>query len=244
VKPSIVAAAVFLPVLSLLMLLRAQQAPAPPTLESVLKKMDQAAANFNTTQADFEWDRFERVLNEVDDVQTGTVYFRRTSKEIEMKADVKTDGASADQLKPEPKEVLFSNGKIQVFQPKANIVNVYDAGKNREAIETYLVLGFGGSGEDLQKSFDVKLLGTESINNVTTAKLELVPKSEKVRNNFSRIILWIDLQSGISVQQQLFEPQGDYKLAKYSSIRQHEKISDDVFKLKTNSKTQFILTKG
>jgi outer membrane lipoprotein-sorting protein len=221
--------------------LKAQQSP---TLESVLQRMDKAAASFNTTQADFEWDRYERVLSEVDDVQTGTVYFRRTGKEIDMKADVKTDGPSADQLKPEPKEVLFSNGKIQVFQPKANTLTVYDAGNNREAIETYLVLGFGGSGRDLQNSFDVKFAGAETVNNIATGKLELVPKSEKVKNTFSQIILWIDLQRGISVQQKLTEPQGDYRLAKYSAIREHEKIPDDVFKLKTNGKTQIVSSKG
>jgi outer membrane lipoprotein-sorting protein len=242
VKHRYIIPAVLLPILSLLTMVCAQQ--QTPTLESILKKMDQAAASFNTIQADFVWNRYERVLDEVDDVQTGTIYFRRTGKEIEMKADVKTDGPSKSELQAEPKEVLFSNGKIQVFQPKPNIVNTYDAGNNRDAIETYLVLGFGGSGQDLQKSFDVKFTGTENVGDVATGKLELVPKSIKVKNTFSQIILWIDLDRGISVQQKFIEPQGDYKLAEYSGIRQHEKIPEDVFKLKTNGKTQFNSTKG
>ena len=60
-----------------------------------------------------------------------------------------------------------------------------------------------------------------------------MPKSEKVRGTFAQILLWIDLDRGVSVQQQLFEPQGDYRLAKYSNIRIKDKIPDDVFKLKT-----------
>jgi outer membrane lipoprotein-sorting protein len=243
-KPGTAISIVLLPLLSLLTLLRAQQG-APPTLESVLKKMDTAAADFRTAQAEFEWDRYERVIDEVDDVQTGTIYFRRAGKsEIEMKADVKTDGPSKDQLKSEPKEVLYSGGKIQVFQPSANIVNSYDAGNNRADIESYVALGFGGSGQELVKSFDVKYLGPETIGSIATAKLELVPRSAKMKNNLARILLWIDLQRGISVQQQLFEAQGDYKLVKYTSIREREKISDDVFKLKTNGKTQFNSPKG
>ena len=228
---------VLLPILAALGFLQAEQ-KQDPALDSALQKMDAAAANFRTTQADFEWDRYEKVINEVDDIQFGTIYFRRTSKEgkgIEMKADIR---------KPELKYVLFSNGKIQVYQPKADQDTVYDAGKNRADIESYFVLGFGGSGQDLVKSFDVTYLGPETINNVATAKLQLIPKSAKVKNTFKEILLWIDLQRGISVQQQFFEPQGDYRLAKYSNIRINEKIGDDVFRLKTTSKTQMISPRG
>jgi hypothetical protein len=66
-----------------------------------------------------------------------------------------------------------------------------------------------------------------------------------VRNTYNKIFLWIDLDKGISVQQQFFSPQGDYRLTKYSSIQLNEKkIADDVFKLKTTGKTQTISPKG
>jgi outer membrane lipoprotein-sorting protein len=223
---------VLLPILAGISFLRAQQAQ---DLEAVLKEMDAAAASFRSTQADFEWDRYEKVINEVDDIQYGTIYFRRTGKEIEMKGDIK---------KPEPKYVLFANGKIQVYQPKPDQVTVYDAGKNRADIESYFVLGFGGSGQDLVKSFDVTYQGPETINNIATARLQLVPKSAKVKNTFKEILLWIDLQRGISVQQQFFEPEGDYRLAKYSNIHINEKIADEVFHLKTTAKTQIVSPRG
>jgi outer membrane lipoprotein-sorting protein len=222
------------------------QKPADPGgLEGVLKKMDAAAANFRTTQAEFEWDRYEKVIDEVDDVQTGTIYYRRTGKDIEMKADVKMVGTSATELKAEPKYVLFSGGKIQMYLPKPDQVTVYDLGKSTADFESYLVLGFGGSGQDLVKAFDVTYVGPESVNGVATAKLQLVPKSQKVRNTFKQILLWIDLDKGISEQQQFFDPQGDYRLTKYSSIQVNgKKIPDEVFRLKTTSKTQVISPRG
>jgi outer membrane lipoprotein-sorting protein len=213
-------------------------------LDTVLKKMDTAAASFRNTQAEFEWDTYEKVIDEVDDYQTGTIYYRRNGKEIEMMADVKMDGNDLTKLKPEPKFVLFSKGKIRMYQPKPDQVTEYDLGNNRSDLESYLVLGFGGSGQDLVKTFDVTYVGPETINGVATAKLQLVPKSEKVRNTYKQIFLWIDLDRGISVQQQAFQPDGNYRLAKYSSIRINEKIADDVFKLKTTSKTQTISPKG
>jgi len=221
-----------------------QTPSVPGSLEATLKTMDAAAASFHTTQADFEWDRYEKVIDEVDDIQLGTIYYRRVGKDVEMKADIKTDGPSRDKLKPEPKFVLFSQGKVQMYLPKPDQVTVYDVGKNRSEFEAYLVLGFGGSGQDLVKAFDVTYQGAETIDGVATARLQLIPKSERVRNTFARILLWIDLDRGISLQQQFFEPDGNYKLAKYSSIRLKDKIPDEVFHLKTTSKTQTLSPRG
>src|SRR5437879_2205488 len=150
----------------------------------------------------------------------------------------------AEIKEPDRKFVLYRDGKLQVYQPKIEQVMVHPVGSSRSEIEAYLVLGFGGSGQDLTKAFDVTFEAPETIDNVATAKLQLVPKSAKVKNTFAKIFLWIDLQRGISVQQQFFEPQGDYRLAKYSNIRVNEKINDDIFKLKTTSKTQTISPRG
>ena len=221
---------------SLLLTPAPAQAPTPSgSLDAVLKTMDTAAASFRTTRAEFEWDRYEKVINEVDDVQSGSIFYRRAGKEIQMMADI---------TKPDRKYVLFSDGKIRMYLPKPDQVTVYDLGKNSADFESYLVLGFGGSGQDMVKAFDVTYVGPETIEGVATAQLQLIPKSEKVRNTFAKILLWIDLQRGISVQQKFFEPQGDYRLAKYSAIKVNEKISDDVFKLKTTGKTQTISPRG
>lgn len=206
----------------------------PAALQSVLKKMDVTAAGFHTTQADFVWDQYQKVVDETD-TQKGTVYYRRSGKEIEMMADIK---------EPDRKFLLYKDAKLQIYQPKIEQVMTRAAGANRGEIESYLVLGFGGSGQDLEKAFEVTYLGQETIGNVATAKLQLIPKSEKVKNTFTKIMLWIDLERGISVQQQFFQTQGDYRMARYSTIRVNEKVSNDVFQLKTTSKTQFVSSGG
>jgi outer membrane lipoprotein-sorting protein len=65
-----------------------------------------------------------------------------------------------------------------------------------------------------------------------------------MKNALPQIVLWIDLEQGISVRQQFFQQQGDYRIAKYSAIRVNEKIPNDVFQLKTTSKTQFVSSGG
>jgi outer membrane lipoprotein-sorting protein len=203
-------------------------------LERVLDQMDKTAENFRTTEAGFVWDQYQKVVNETD-TQKGKVYFRRAGSEVQMAADI---------TEPDKKYVLFTGGKVEVYQPRIDQVTVYNAGKNRDAFESFLVLGFGGRGHDMLKSFEVKYLGAEKLNGMDTAKLDLVPKSQKVRNTFAHIVLWIDPAQGVSVQQQLFEPSGDYRLAKYSDIELNQKISDTVFKLKTTGKTKMVSPQG
>jgi outer membrane lipoprotein-sorting protein len=220
--------------LVLLNSLGAAQKQEAPTLDSVLKKMDAAAANFRTTQADFVWDQYQKVVDE-HDLQKGTVYYRRSGKEIEMMADIK---------EPEQKFLLYKDGKLQVYQPKIEQVMEYSAGANHNEIESYLVLGFGGSGEDLKKQFEVAYQGEETIDNIATAKLQLIPKSEKVKNYFTEALLWIDLNRGISVQQKFMQGQDDYRVAKYSAINVHAKIGNEVFRLKTTGKTKIVSPRG
>jgi outer membrane lipoprotein-sorting protein len=200
----------------------------------VFSGMDEAAASFQSTQADFVWDLYQKVVDE-HDTQKGTVYYRRAGKEIEMMAEIK---------EPDPKFVLYKDGKLQVYQPKIEQVIVYPTAGNQSEIESYLVLGFGGSGQDLKKAFDVSYLGEESVGGIATGELQLIPKSEKFRNNVSKILLWIDLNRGISIQQQFFQGQGDNRMAKYSSVQLNGKIGNDVFQLKTTKKTQFVSPRG
>lgn len=215
-------------------LLHSLAAAQAPTLDSVLKKMDAAAASFQTLQADFVWDQYQRVVDE-HDTQKGTVYYRRSGKEIEMMADIKD---------PDQKFLLYKDGKLQVYQPKIEQVMEYTAGANHNEIESYLVLGFGGSGQDLKKQFDVTYQGEETIDNIATAKLQLIPKSEKVKNYFTQAFLWIDLNRGISLQQRFMQGQGDSRLAKYSAIKMPAKVGNDVFHLRTTSKTKFVSPRG
>jgi outer membrane lipoprotein-sorting protein len=223
----------------------AQNAADSGKLDAVLKKMDAVAATFHSTQADFEWTIYQRAIDEVIDVETGTIYYRKGAKGLEMMAAVSKGGTSNESLKPEPKFILFSENKVQLYEAKADRVTVVDLGKGHSDYESYVVLGFGGSGQEMLKSFDVSYVGPETLNGVATAKLKLQPKSEKVRNTYSYIYLWIDTDKGISVQQQFFQPQEDYKLAKYSNIQINgKKIPDEVFKLKTTSKTQIVTPGG
>ena len=208
---------------------------SPDQLNTVLTRMDQTAQKFRTTQADFTWDQYQKVVDETE-TQKGTLYFRRAKGGIEMAAQI---------TEPTKKYVLFSDSKVRMYEPSPlDRETVYNTGKNKADVESFMVLGFGGGGHALLKSFDVRYLGSEDAQGVKADKLELVPKSQRTRNTFSQIVLWIDPARGVSVQQKLLSPEGDYRLAKYSNIQLNPKIPDDVFKLKTTAKTTVVSPQG
>ncbi len=223
-----------IPALFIVILSTIALAQANPQLEKVLNSMDRAATSMRTVQTDFVWDQYTAVIQEHDN-QEGTMYFRRNGNNIEMAATI---------TKPETKHILFANGLVQIYEPKIEQVTKYNAGKNRDAFESFLVLGFGGRGHDLEKSFDVKYGGAETVNGPAAQKLVLTPKSEKVRNMFQTITLWIDPARGISVQQKFESSSGDYRLATYKNIKINGKLPDDIFKLHTTGKTKVVTPQG
>src|SRR5207253_5732087 len=127
-------------------------------------------------------------------------------------------------------------GKAQLYQPGIDQVTEYSIASKEDA-EGMFALGFGGRGHDLLKSFSVKYGGDEAVDGTKTAKLELTPKSARVHNMFSLITLWIDASRGVSLKQQFDEPSGDYRRAFYTNIKLNPRLSDDLFKLNTTTKT-------
>lgn len=205
-------------------------AQAADDLNSVLARMNASAVTFKSAQADVEFETYQKVIDEKD-LQKGRIYFRRTGSGVE---------AAIDLTSPAPKQVIFRDGKVSIYDKKIDQVTERDVSKYKAEVEAFLSLGFGARGDDLKKSYDVTLAGWETVEGVKTAKLALVPKDEKTRNTYNRIILWIDLERNVSLQQQFFEPSGDYRVARYSNLKLNGKIPDDVFRLKTTSHTKIV----
>ena len=198
-------------------------------LDKVLHRMDQTAANFHTAQADLVWTTYNSVA-EQNLTDKGKIYFRRSGKEIEMAAEL---------LPPSARQIVFANGKVQLYTPGTGQVDVYDASAHRDEVETFLVLGFGSSGADLRKSFELSSNGKENIDGAETDKLELVPLSASIKSRFPKIDLWIDPQ-GISRREKLFQEGGDYRLADYSNIKLDKGLPKNVFKLKTSGNAKIV----
>ncbi len=194
-------------------------------LDQVLALLDSKSATFKAVQANFEWDQYQKVVDE-HDLQKGTMYFKRNGPSVDVAADITT---------PITKKLVLQGGQLDMYTPKTGELIHKEVGKNRKSFESFLALGFGGSGRDLAKNFDVRYSGAEPVNGKPTYKLELVPKTAEARNMFPLITLWINQQTGMSEQQKLDQGGGDYRLAHYTNITVNPpKLPDDAFRLKAS----------
>jgi outer membrane lipoprotein-sorting protein len=201
--------------------------PKPGHLDEVLREMDAASVKFKSAEADFRWDLFERVVKQTTS-QSGSIYFLKDGANTQM-------GARIDL--PAPKFLEFRDGTLRIFDPGPDHLMTISSKQNEAQVEAFLTLGFGGSGRDLAKAWTISDLGTEPVDGVETAKMDLVPKDPSVRNNCTHIIIWVDASRGISLKQEFFMPSEDTRTSYYSNIRLNQKIDEKKYTIKTDSKT-------
>jgi outer membrane lipoprotein-sorting protein len=201
--------------------------PKPGHLDEVLRQMDAASLKFQSAQADFRWDLYERVVKETT-TQTGTIYFKKQGTTTVMGAKLVT---------PTIKLIEFRNGVIRLFDPGTDHLTMVDATKNKAQFESFLTVGFGGTGKDLTKAWTISDLGDETIDGVQTAKLDLVPKDPAVRNNCTHMTIWVDPVRDIQLKQSLYMPDGDYRTAVYTNIKYNQKIDEKPYQIKIDGKT-------
>jgi outer membrane lipoprotein-sorting protein len=196
-------------------------------LEKVISQLNAAAAKFESAEADFTWDQFQAVVQD-HDLQTGTIYYeRKKGGSTRVAAYLKQDNG-----KPAPKTVVFDGGVANFYEPGIKQLTVIRAGDNRSQWESFLTLGFGGSGNELKVNWKVSLLGTENMDGVQVAKLDLVPVQQSVANMFTHVTIWVDPAKGLSHKQIFYQPSGDLRTATYTNIRYNLPIAADVFQLK------------
>jgi outer membrane lipoprotein-sorting protein len=160
-------------------------------------------------------------------VQTGTIYYERRKGGTWVAAYLKQENG-----KDAPKTVLFDGAEANFYEPTIKQLTVIRAGANRSQWESFLTLGFGGSGTELEKNWKVSLLGAENMDGISVAKLDLVPKQQNVANMFSHVTIWIDPTRGVSLKQEFYQPSSDLRTATYKNIRYNLPIAADVFQLK------------
>jgi hypothetical protein len=67
---------------------------------------------------------------------------------------------------------------------------------------------------------------------VSVAKLDLVPKEQKVLDMFTHVTIWVEPSRGISHKQIFYQPSGDLRTATYKAIRYNLPLPANVFQLK------------
>jgi outer membrane lipoprotein-sorting protein len=210
--------------------LRAQN-HAPRTIESVLTQLDEQAKSFHGLSADVERTKVTVVVND-HSTAIGTILVHGDRMLLQMKP-------------PDARTVLKTGDSLYVYTPGLKRVEEYNLGKNRSMVDEFLLLGFGTPGRQLRNGYQASVLGEPTVDEKKTVELELIPKSEAVSHQFSKIQIWFDESTWLPVQQQLYETgSGDYSIVRYSNMVRNPAIQDSQFKPHWPKGTEKIKPRG
>jgi outer membrane lipoprotein-sorting protein len=199
-------------------------------LADILARMDRAARDFRALSANMKRVQFTAVISESNEMD-GVVRLKRIKSG--------TVGI-VDFQQPEQRTVYVKEHNIQIYYPKANTVEIYDSSKYTANIDQFLLLGFGTSAAELQKSYDLKMSGTETIGGIATTRIEMTPKSDELKKLITKIELWIPEGQDNPVQEKVTEPSKNYELITYSDIKVNPGLPDSAFELKLPEKVKKI----
>jgi outer membrane lipoprotein-sorting protein len=187
------------------------------TLQAVLSQLDNQTGRFQGLSADVERTKVTVVVNDKS-TSTGTILLHGDKMLLQMKP-------------PDARTILRTGDTLSVYTPGLKRVEEYNLGKNKALVDEFMLLGFGTGGKQLQESYQVSLAGEPIIDNKKTVELELIPKSQGVKNQFSKIQICFDPSTWLAVQQQFYETgSGDYSIVRYSNIVKNPHIQDSQFK--------------
>jgi len=197
---------------------RAGQTGGKVSLGFVLSMMDKSAKDFHSLTADLEQIKYTALVKDTS-IETGQIFVRKDEK---MRIDF---------LKPDQRTILREGDHLYIYTPKINRVEEYNLDKHRALADQYLTLGFGTKGESLKKNYQVSLVGEEELDGHKTAVIDLTPNSEEMRNQITKIEMWVDEASWLPIQQKFFEAgTGDYFMSHYKNVMKNLKIQDGKFK--------------
>jgi outer membrane lipoprotein-sorting protein len=214
---------------------RAALAAPEDDLKSVLDRLNVTSARFHTATAQVEYDSVQTAPVDDTDVQTGVFYFERKNGAASVGVHFDTHNG-----KPSGKAYTYVGGTFKLFEPGINQVTTHSgAGK----YESYVVLGFGASGKDLEAKWDIKYVGSEMLSDgkgtVKTAELELVAKDPAIRKTFSKVTIWVDTDRAVSIKQVFTLSATSTWVCKYSNFQINQSIPKDAFSFKTDRKTVY-----
>jgi outer membrane lipoprotein-sorting protein len=185
----------------------------------ILSRMDQAAPLFHGMSADIHMVTYTAVIVDKTE-ENGT--FKMQRKAGAFRAIIDFSGQT------DAREIAFLGNIIRMYYPKLKMYQDYDVGKNSNVLNQFLLLGFGSSGKELAQSYEISAAGTENVAGVETTKILLLPKSEGVKQRLSKIEMWIPANAAYPLQQQFYEPSGNYERVTYSNVKLNPSIKGNL----------------
>jgi outer membrane lipoprotein-sorting protein len=178
------------------------------SLADVLNRMDQAATKFSSLTAQVHHIDYTDVLSDTTQ-EDGTFKMMKRGKTVVFLGDFQGRDA---------RQVWMSGNTVKIYYPKANQVDNFDTRKYTKSADLLLLVGFGTTKAELEKTYDISLGGSETIGSTKTTRIDLKPKSAEAKKLFNVIQLWIPNGGANPIQEKVLsgKENKDYKLFQFS----------------------------
>jgi outer membrane lipoprotein-sorting protein len=200
------------------------------SLSAALARMNQGAEAFHGMAANITMVTHTAILDD-NTSENGTIKMEKTKSGTQALIDFTSE--------TNRRTIAFLDKTIQLYFPKLNLVQVYKLGRKANLLDQYLLLGFGTSGKDLTKGYDVQMEGTEQISGQNASKLVLVPKAAGVKEQLSKVEIWLPATSGYPIQQKFYNPSGNFRLATYTNFQLNPSMGPIKLNAPSNAKVEY-----
>lgn len=221
----------------LLLALVAPATIAAADLPAVMSKMNAAAPQFQGMTAKIRWVKYTKLVDDTN-VESGDLWVKKDAKkQVQLRIAF---------TEPVRKQVRIEKTTVELFNEAINQIEEYDLKAKGNQLYEGLLLGYGVSGDDLKKRYDIAIAGEEPIDGQPTVKLDMTPKDAEDRAAGKTVEMWISTQSWQPLQQKANEHSGDYRLVSYADVKINPviKASDLALDLsRTKSKPKRIKSK-
>jgi len=163
-------------------------------LSDVLLRVDQAAQKFRSVSTGVREIHYSALFDETK-LEQGTFKMRKLAK---TGAVLLIDFMGLDR-----RTILIGGNQLKIYYPKANSVNIYNTSKVVKSVDQFLLVGFGTSNSELQRTYHVSLGGERNDRDHETTRIELRPKKAETQTLINTIELWIPDGQGTPVQEKL-----------------------------------------
>jgi outer membrane lipoprotein-sorting protein len=210
-KPKFLMAVVSAAVIA--MPLAAAPKPAPVTLESVIKKVQEQQKKTQTLQASFKQQK-ELALLAKPEESTGTFVFSKPNNVL----------WSYDS--PKRVQMLITHGTLTTYYPDLNKAERIDVKRFEDRIFKYM--GASGAIDELGNYFDFTFTDTSTS---PFWVLDLSPKSRVVARRVRHIKIWIEKSSYLTTKFEYVEGDGDITRYEFMNIKVNQPIEAGRFTL-------------
>lgn len=208
-------------------------------ISEILNKINSASQNLKTCEARLSYLFIQDPeLLDSRTLRNGMLYFKKEKNRSNLR--IRFDDIKEDDFNPkkEREEILFDGVWLTHIQYKLEQVDRYQQAPEDKPIgvfelinDSFPMIGFSGS-DQIQNEFDIKLDKAEEPNSLPCLILT-VQKESKYKENYNKILFWVDKDTSFPRKVIAYTPQGDESHVEFDYLNVNKKLENTVFKLET-----------